>query len=709
MSLNNTNLAREEEAFQQHKEYFEIVNDIYCNFLIESSLPHELLEPKIAHIFCSRPKPEEPNQNLIPKAAKILKMYLENPSLLDKYLEQMIRVPVAILEAYIINLSQTDRISESFVAKQPNELLLLLSEIIKVRGIKKLLHFFSCSVEALEPVFEYTLCQIKSNSSFEAQTVLIYWLSLLANIPLQLENIDSEIDYLQKCDYTFQNLFMDEWNIESSTSLVKQWVCLGLERCMYGIGSQSKGAAVMLAQLVKRRDVSNNFLIPLLSYFRNIISAFLEESSKAKEGLIQPFQINNALYGLCCIVSIISTNESSVYKPEIESESVCLWENIKKLIELNSKSKIQRVLNKLVTKFSQKLLIMILQNHLDFDDALIEEIISYLMDMMVSQDTIVRWSSVKGLSRICLELPESGLPEQILNNIFEMLKESTFTKKSNSSLESNWWDLVDVSMTLDSVWHGCCLCMAEFLRLRLFTSSEIVGEMMPYLFISLKYQIFKGSRLVGDNVRDSACYMSWCLARCNVDMSDISDLVQILGEKLVSVSLFDKEVHVRRAASAAFQEFYGRSSQSATFLNGLDLLQITDYYTIGNLANISEIASKVSKFPAYQRSLINHISIYALLQPEIKLQNASSAALGLIIQTNCKDETILDFIFTSVLGYFLKIQNSPESSVRFGAILGISSLFSVSDVFEYIKNASKSNSQIDTLVKVKIDFNYNIK
>lgn len=58
-------------------------------------------------------------------------------------------------------------------------------------------------------------------------------------------------------------------------------------------------------------------------------------------------------------------------------------------------------------------------------------------------------------------------------------------------------------------------------------------------------------------MRDAAAYVIWALARAQ-DASSLSPHVVELAGSLVCVSLFDRDVSIRRAASAAFQEHVGR-------------------------------------------------------------------------------------------------------------------------------------------------------
>ena len=59
-------------------------------------------------------------------------------------------------------------------------------------------------------------------------------------------------------------------------------------------------------------------------------------------------------------------------------------------------------------------------------------------------------------------------------------------------------------------------------------------------------------------MRDAASYVLWSLARAH-DPKTLAPHASDLARRLVTVALFDREVHIRRAASAAFQEHVGRT------------------------------------------------------------------------------------------------------------------------------------------------------
>ena len=74
---------------------------------------------------------------------------------------------------------------------------------------------------------------------------------------------------------------------------------------------------------------------------------------------------------------------------------------------------------------------------------------------------------------------------------------------------------------------------------------------------ALFFDVRKGTHSIGSNVRDAACYFFWAIARTH-DVEMIKPYSTTLARSLVTLALFDREVHIRRAASAAFQENVGR-------------------------------------------------------------------------------------------------------------------------------------------------------
>ena len=91
----------------------------------------------------------------------------------------------------------------------------------------------------------------------------------------------------------------------------------------------------------------------------------------------------------------------------------------------------------------------------------------------------------------------------------------------------------------------------------LYSDAMQKTEVLKWMSKALFFDIRKGSNSVGSSVRDAASYVLWSLARTRKKEA-LQPFATTLAQKLVVVSLFDREVHIRRAASAAFQEHVGR-------------------------------------------------------------------------------------------------------------------------------------------------------
>ena len=102
----------------------------------------------------------------------------------------------------------------------------------------------------------------------------------------------------------------------------------------------------------------------------------------------------------------------------------------------------------------------------------------------------------------------------------------------------------------DSSWHGGCLALAELCRRGLLLPARL-DEFVPVLEKALVYDINLGNHSVGAHVRDAACYVVWSFARAYAP-DIMRPHVLTLASKLINISLFDREVNCRRAASATF-------------------------------------------------------------------------------------------------------------------------------------------------------------
>ncbi|KAK6017918.1 HEAT repeat protein, partial [Ostertagia ostertagi] len=216
-----------------------------------------------------------------------------------------------------------------------------------------------------------------------------------------------------------------------------------------------------------------------------------------------------------------------------------------------------------------------------YDARFVEWAIGNVLCALSDDHTTVRWSAAKGVGRITARLPKE-LAVQVVDSI----------------LSSNFHRLAG-----HCSWHGGCLALAELSR-RGFLLPEALDRAFPIVQQALFYEEPMGRHAFGSNVRDAACYVLWAFARA-YEPDELKTFIDSVATSLMCVALFDREVNLRRAASAAFQENVGRQ---ANFPDGIALLTTVDYFTVGNRWRCyTKACLEVVRFPKYADAIIDHL------------------------------------------------------------------------------------------------------
>lgn len=208
---------------------------------------------------------------------------------------------------------------------------------------------------------------------------------------------------------------------------------------------------------------------------------------------------------------------------------------------------------------------------------------------------------------------------------------------------------------------GACLAVAELAKRGLLLPYRL-EHLVPLLLRALVYDEMKGYMSVGQNIRDSACYVCWAFARA-YDPRDLQPFVQRIATGLLIVTVFDREINCRRAASAAFQESVGRLGN---FPHGIDILTAADFYSVGMRTNsYLNISDFIAKHQEYTIPLIDHLVELKTGHWDISIRELTAKALNKLAHHNP------EYMATIVLKKLFEKTESIDVNLRHGTILAI--------------------------------------
>ncbi|CAG2116592.1 unnamed protein product [Medioppia subpectinata] len=277
-----------------------------------------------------------------------------------------------------------------------------------------------------------------------------------------------------------------------------------------------------------------------------------------------------------------------------------------------------------------------LEDDCDYSDIpeQLEVIIDSLLNALHHENTIVRWSSAKYLGRLTNRLPKE-MAAEVVDSVLKLCE---------------WKDS-------DSSSHGCCLALAELTRRGLILTDQL-PQVVDVVQKALLFDELKGTFSIGSNVRDAACYVCWSLSRA-YDSQVIQQFVHRLAPTLVCVVCFDRQVNCRRAASAAIQEFVGRTQ---VFPHGLEVLLLTDFHALATRSHCYlDIAFKLAQKPEFGDCLVQHL-VDKCQHWDRDVRELVAQSLGLL-------STVIDM--NPYLPQLLAKSLSMDLNSRHGSILAI--------------------------------------
>ncbi|KAL7752331.1 hypothetical protein RI367_002377 [Sorochytrium milnesiophthora] len=601
----------------------------------------------------------------------ILQKYQEQPQLLDPHLEALLKPVIHFIRDNVISGSING--STGKLNARDHQLFGFLYLVSKTRGPKIVVRFFTHEAADLEPVLQFLAQQDPAaHGKWEARYISLLWLSLIVMTPFDMARIDSG----QAGDKTLVQRLIDT------------------ARSFLGLPAKDRdGAATLLARLLTRRDVMAAHLPDFISWaareFKGKPNVFLR--SGIFSTLAQLYQMGQRETLLSTVDTVSELCQFAANDQQVARNSL-LRKMLSKVVQRVALVRLkQRVASWRYQRGSRSIEANMklssarpaaadsglqLSKQVDeapTDDAEevsqhVEEAVALLLESLRDTDTIVRWSAAKGLGRIADRLP-ADFASEVVSAILTIFPEGTFPSTQPPLFAADASEpALELSAVSDSAWHGACLALAEFARRGLLLPDRL-PDVIHWIEKALTFDVRRGSHSVGAHVRDAACYVCWSFARAyapEVMMPHVS----FLAPSLVTASVYDREINVRRAASAAFQENVGRQG---IFSHGIDIVTTADFFAVGNRTNsFLTVGMEIAQFAEYRRPMIEFLIMRSYNHWDKAVRELAATAIGQLAPLEPQ-------YFNDVLRYLVPHAMSSDLPTRHGALMTIGEIIAVLD------------------------------
>ncbi|KAJ2930914.1 hypothetical protein H1R20_g6182, partial [Candolleomyces eurysporus] len=499
--------------------------------------------------------------------------YQEQSYLLDPYLDQLVK-PVVERVKYLTRTVVAEP-GRTVSRSRVQYLTLLIYHYIKFRGYKTIVRFFPHEVDDLGVALNCLRLEdeiVQAQHQWDLRYVLLLWLSLICKIPFNLSQFDEP-------DSVGQTAAAIE-------SLGKQYLDkAGLER---------EGAALLLSRLYMRKDTESEF-----GAFMNWASDQIQSRGEVlvSIGILQVFS------------EVLKASPLDRIRDELP-KILALVTSMDHIKNPNSNTMIRKYKVKIVSRIGLRMLppnpnagrrkgktltgeeVETHETGLQESDVPqeIEQILEELLQSLEDKDTVIRYSAAKAIARVAEHLP-SSFSSQIVDSVFALFAVHSIAAAA----------LYDLPAVAEYTWHGACLACAELARRNQITDSHM-PDLVEWLSKALYFDIPRTQ-----------------------NAATLKPHATDLANRLASVAIYDREIHIRRAASAAYQEHVGRTN---LFPHGIDVLAKTDFYSVSIRKNAFLVAAPgVAQHPEYRESLLNHVLNVVLRHWDVSIRELGSQSL----------------------------------------------------------------------------------
>ncbi|OCF31205.1 cofactor D [Kwoniella heveanensis BCC8398] len=542
-------------------------------------------------------KEDEVEDALVDSLGGILDYYLPLPGLLDPSLDHIVPSLMEGLGKTLHRLIEAQESRSSVAFTNPKRLARLgrvLNWIVKVRGWKAVVPHFPSAIPNL-PMLVTLLSPPTSPSSsttpstpqhpllsspeaWELRAVLLLWLALLLTVPFNLTALSDNSIRVSSVAYGIDRPSASLLFKTPSAELAQRVILLSIP-LLSRPGKEGAYSALVLARLYSREDAVQG-----LAGFLDWAVAEIRDGEREGEAHLAA----SVFEFLALLPSLLKTQHLPLVEHFME-------ENLLPHLRGSTTAAGSGLIRKLAIKAKGRLWLAKVgrgrkgqaedEEDADLPEGL-EEWLDDLMGGLSDKDTIVRYSSAKYLARLSFLLPPSFCSQivQATISLFQGTEDEPVTitafgtviDPGGSSTSGGTLGFGGLETSRgEARWHGVCLALAEMAR-RGLVDEEAIGEAVEWVVKALTFDLRRASHSIGANVRDAAAYLLWSLSRaCKPKM--LERYAESMATALVSVAVFDREVGVRRAASAAFQEGVGRLG---LYPEGIDVLAKTDFYSV---------------------------------------------------------------------------------------------------------------------------------
>ncbi|CAJ0596016.1 unnamed protein product [Cylicocyclus nassatus] len=583
---------------------------------------------------------EDVLDNDFDRYARLLDIYQEQPNLLDSVIPSLLRT----LESYITLPSSGN--SDKTLNKLSVTSLHYISHLTKVRGYKVIVRLLSHHVSYLDKLLT-ALEQYQNSvgSDLFERHMLLLWLWIVCKNPFDFRRFDPPDQpgsTLSRILAVATSYLKYPWATTHPAAVLVIAQCLArhdgiplipsmIEECKNHVINNSPnllGYALLLCAILKHVD--RQHLLPHVDMIRKAAETHFPFKKSVTDTLTRKI-----------FIKMVQRLALVVLRPRL---AAWRYRRGKRRLEENLKStktngNAEFCQNNISSGMGGEEIISDDDEEDENPDALVEWAIGCVLSALSDDHTTVRWSAAKGVGRITARLPKE-LAVQVVDSV---LSTSFHPLAGHCS------------------WHGGCLALAELSR-RGFLLPEALDKAFPIIQQALFYEEPMGRHALGSNVRDAACYVFWAFARA-YEPEQLKNFIDDVATSLMCAALFDREVNLRRAASAAFQENVGRQ---ANFPDGIALLTTADYFAVGNRWRCyTKVCAEVIRFPKYADAIVDHLLENKIIHWDEVVREQAAIALSILAPLH-------PHYLSARLGKLLAGCNTSNPVHRHGYLLALS-------------------------------------